>query len=323
MRAVEAEMGGAGYLIVLLGPIANPERFLGQAERALKNLPEIKYVFSERETYTLRDHTLQLLPRADLKKLLESAETLFGDGRARGIDLGLSDAEDAEEAKDAAREHLKKLGAGGSDKEARYFLSKDQNYAMLLAKPVFDSEDLARSGKLVDDAERVLKKEMGANFPAKLLGRYVEKVIDTRQINSDISSTGLLSLVGIAIVLILGLGAFRGTFVTIAGVFLSMGWTLGIAKISVGQINILTGFLLAILSGLGVEYGIHLIRRYYQERAMGHSHDDAIRISYVHIGRALFSAAVTSAAAFLILAISDFRGFSALGKIAGAGVISI
>jgi predicted RND superfamily exporter protein len=159
--------------------------------------------------------------------------------------------------------------------------------------------------------------------PFKLWGRYVNQTVDTTQIQRDIAKASIVSVVSVFIALILGLGSVRAAIVTLGCVVVSMGWTAGFIGLAVGQINIITGFLLAILSGLGVEYGIHLVRRYHQERREGRGHDEAVRASYVHVGRALFSAALTSAGAFLILKLSDFRGFSELGLIAGFGVTSI
>jgi hypothetical protein len=72
-----------------------------------------------------------------------------------------------------------------------------------------------------------------------------------------------------------------------------------------------------------VEYGVHLVRRLTQEMQTGMSRELATEHAYLQTGRALGSAAITSAAAFLILSFSDFRGFSELGKIAGIGVLSI
>lgn len=324
MRAVEKEFGGIGYLIVLLGPMNNPESALPQTLEIVRTIPDVKYVFHEREQFLLRDRALQILPKTEIRKLTKHAQTLFGDGETNsgGIDLGLEDESTREEEIEEAKQYFREFREKHVD-TSRYFVSRDGRYAMLLAKPNFDSEDLARSTLLVDAATKALDDGLRGIAPYRLVGRYVDKVRDTKQINYDIYRTGLISMTGIAIVLIWGLGALRGAFVTLAGVIISMGWTVGIAKLMVGQINILTGFLLAILSGLGVEYGVHLIRRYYQERAMGHEHATAVSITYHHIGRALFSAAVTSAAAFLILSFSDFRGFSELGKVAGFGVLSI
>lgn len=319
MRAVEKEFGGIGYLITLVGPMDKPEAQVEKVARTLRSLPDIRYAFYEREEYLLRDQVLFLLPDQELKTLTRHVGTLF-DAPSGGIDLGLDDEEIARERQQEAKAYFEKFKSRTA--LSRYYLSKDGRYALVLAKPRFDSEDIGQSKVLIQAAEAKFRESM-PEVPVELLGRYAEKVRDTEQINLDIERTGLISALGIALLLIWGLGSLRSAIVTMSGVMISIGWTLGIAKYTVGQINILTGFLLAILGGLGVEYGVHLIRRYHQERAMGHSHDQAVNLAYHQIGRALFSAAVTSAGAFLILSISDFRGFSELGIIAGFGILSI
>jgi predicted RND superfamily exporter protein len=124
--------------------------------------------------------------------------------------------------------------------------------------------------------------------------------------------------------LVWGLGTFRGALATVLVVAIAMCVTSGLAFITIGQINILTGFLLAILTGLGSKFGIHLIRRYYQERQKGADRETATRNTYFHLSRrALFSSALTSSCSFFILAYSKFRGFSELGIIAGMGIIVI
>ena len=321
LKAVSEEVGGVGYLVLLVGPMENPAKHLAPTAKLLESHPEIKYIFYEREEYLLRNQMLYMLPKKELRKLTKNAQIVFNRGEGKIIDLGLDDELDRDEMLIEANSYFKKFKE--KTEVRRYYLSIDKTYAMLLIKPRFDSEDLGKSSELVTHTQKLLKSHYRGELPFRLVGRYVDKVRDKKQIERDIARTGLISLFGIAIVLIWGLGALRGALVTIGCVLISMGWTLGAAHLLVGQINILTGFLVAILGGLGVEYGIHLIRRYYQETAMGKSHEYALAISYHQVGRALFSAAITSSAAFFVLSFSDFRGFSELGKVAGMGVLSI
>ncbi len=319
LEAVSQEVGGVGYLIVLVGPMESPEKVLAPIAGKLRKNPEIKYTFHEREEYLLRDRALYLLPEREFNDLLDAGRIILNDGKKGMIDLGL---ETEGERKANLRKAKNRLSRFGQQNRDRYFLSKDKRYAMLLAKPGFDSEDLGRSRALVEDVRNALKQDFPA-LPFELVGRYVDKVNDTLQIESDISKTSLISTIGIALVLIVGMGTFRGSIFTVLAVTVAMAWTIGAAHAFVGQINILTGFLLAILGGLGVEYGVHLIRRFTQELLSGKSRAEATANSYLQTGRALGSAAVTSSAAFLILSFSDFRGFSELGKIAGVGILSI
>jgi uncharacterized protein len=320
LQAVSKEVGGTGYLIVLVGPMDRPESLLPAISKTLEANPQIRYTFYERESYVLRNKALYLMPEKEFSRVLEAGRIILNDGRRGLLDLGLETEKDRELNLRRARTQLRKL----ADREGeRYFRSADGKYAMLLAKPVFDSEDLGLSKQLIVSVEEQLKKTLPEGAPAQLVGRYIDKVNDTRQIERDIEFTSLLSLLGVALILVLGLGSFRAAIMTIFAVTIAMAWTLGAAHLLVGQINILTGFLLAILGGMGVEYGVHLVRRYYQEAAAGSSKRKALEQAYLQTGRALGSAAITSSAAFLILSFSDFRGFSELGIIAGFGIISI
>lgn len=320
LQVVSKEVGGVGYLIVLVGPTPKAEQYLPKVGETLKKRSDIRYTFHEREEYSLRDKALYLIPEKEFSEVLDAAKVVLNNGKRGMLDLGLETPEDQQKNLRRAKARLRRFSEGKN--QERYYRSADGQYAMLLAKPTFDSEDLGLSRKLVEEAKGELKASLGS-VPFELVGRYQDKVNDTQQIERDIEFTSILSTVGIAVVLIFGLGSFRAAALTVGAVALAMAWTLGAAHALVGQINILTGFLLAILGGMGVEYGVHLVRRYYQEIASGHSRARALERSYLYTGRALGSAAITSSAAFLILSFSDFRGFSELGKIAGVGILSI
>ena len=323
MNHVVAKVGGGGYIIVLIGPMTSPERKLAAIDRALTHLPDVKYTYFEREEFILKDKVLYIMPKRDFKKLSEHAQVLFSDAPVDTTGLGLVDESDHEEQIKEAKEFFKELKKKTSGE--RYFLSTDKKYAMLLVRPVFDSTDLKRSQVLA----AAIKKKLDAlaeseKFEYSLSGRYIEKAEEEHQFESDISKTGMISNIAITLVLIWGLGTITGAVTTAFFVIIAMCMTGGLAALVIGQINILTGFLLAILSGLGAEFGIHLIRRFYQERQKGASKEIALRNTYFNLGRkALFSAALTTSCSFFILSYSDFRGFSELGIIAGMGIIVI
>jgi predicted RND superfamily exporter protein len=320
MEEVTDDIGGAGHLNILIGPTKNPEKYLPIITKKLKSVSNIKYVYFEREEYSLKDKSLYLMDKKEFKKLVKHSKALFNNGDF--IDFGLEGPEEKIEKIKVAKSYFKNLKI--KKKISRFFLSKNKKYVMCLVKPNFHSMELGKSKKMANDIRKVLESELGKNkIPFQLSGRFVEKINDSEQFKKDMLRTGTISLVAIGVILYLGLGTLTGVLLTLCGVVLAMGWTLGLAHIFVGQINILTGFLLAILSGLGAEYGIHLIRRFYQNISFGYSKEEAVFNTYLKMGRTLYSAAITSASAFLILSFSDFRGFSELGIIAGCGVLSI
>ncbi len=199
----------------------------------------------------------------------------------------------------------------------QYFTSTDGDYTMLLIKPTFDSNNLEKSQQLLDDVKERLNSVLGKNYPYQFTGRYFDKTENIKQIKGDIRSAGIMAFLVICVLLFLGLGTLWGAFATTFIVTIALGWTAGIGYLLVGQVNILTSFLIGILGGLGVEYGIHLIKRYYQEIKDGFSKEAALEKAYIQTSRVLFSAAITSSGSFLILSLSDVRIFSEVGLFAG------
>lgn len=326
MNHVVSKVGGGGYIIVLIGPITNPESKLSIIDSKIKDLKDVKYTYFEREEFMLKDKALYIIPRKDFKKLTDYARIIFSNGPVDTTGLGLVDESDREDQLKEANKFFNKLKSRTSSD--RYFLSKDKKYAMLLVRPTFDSTNLIRSKNLADNIKQnidlIFKDNPAAVFPYSLSGRYVEKAEEEKQYEKDITTTAIISNIAITILLAWGIGTLRGAMATAFTVAIAMCITGGLAFFFVGQINVLTGFLLAILSGIGSKFGIHLIRRYYQERDKGHTKEVATRNTYLHLSRkALFSSALTASCSFFILAFSNFRGFSELGIFAGTGIVVI
>lgn len=330
LKAVSKEVGGVGYVTVVIGPTKNPESKLVELAKSIETLDTVRYAYFERESYQLRNRGLYILTRPEFNKLIESTETLLTDGKAGGaLDLGFTTEEENEDEIQKAKaffETIKQKYLKGEDttsaKVKRYYVSEDETYAILWVKPRFDSEDIKLSRALVSGLDQKTKEVLG-DTPYTLWGRSVNHVNDTNQIQKDVAKTSWVAFVLIALFLVTGLGGVRAALVTVLTVNLSMGWVLGFAGTLIGQVNIVTSFLIAILGGLGVEYGIHLIRRFYQNMDTGMTREDAALSTYLTMTRVLLSAALTSSGAFLVLSFSDFRGFSEMGKIAGFGVLSI
>jgi uncharacterized protein len=331
LKAVSKEVGGVGAMALVIGPTDNPLEKMPQLAAAIEELDTVRYTYYERETHLLRDKGLYLLEREEFDELLDSTETLLNDGKAGGLlDLGFTTEEEnqaevkkAQDFIDHIKEKYLPENDGSTPSSRRYYTSVDGKYALLWIKPGFDSENIKLSRTLVDGVEQIAKNILGDKTPFTQWGRSVNHVNDTNQIQKDVGLTAWVAFTLIAILLISGLGGLRAALVTVVTVNISMGWTLGFAQIFVGQVNIVTSFLIAILGGLGVEYGIHLIRRFYQNMDTGIKREEAALATYLTMTRILMSAALTSSGAFLVLSFSDFRGFSEMGKIAGFGILSI
>ena len=97
---------------------------------------------------------------------------------------------------------------------------------------------------------------------------------------------------------------------------LSLTYTFALARLLIGHLNIISGFLVAILMGLGIDYGIHLYIRFKQELLKGKPLPEAVEVVVTQLGRSGLIAMLTTISVFSILIFSDFKGFSEFGQIA-------
>ncbi|MDZ7680432.1 MAG: MMPL family transporter [Fodinibius sp.] len=101
---------------------------------------------------------------------------------------------------------------------------------------------------------------------------------------------------------------------------LSLTLTFGIAWLAYQKLTIMTATLGLLLFGMGMDFGIHFFARYSEERE-SRSVDEAILTTFNTTGQAITVVGITTAAAFFILMLADFKGFSEFGFIAGVGLL--
>lgn len=110
-------------------------------------------------------------------------------------------------------------------------------------------------------------------------------------------------------------------------IFVPMGlgalWSLALALGTVGHLTIITSSFLAILFGLGADYGIFTSSRIAEERRTGKPLIDAIAEGMGSSFPALLTAGGASLVIFGALATVDFPGFAELGLVAAGGVLLI
>ncbi len=102
---------------------------------------------------------------------------------------------------------------------------------------------------------------------------------------------------------------------------MSLTWTFGFAYLAFGSLTIMTSTLGLVLFGLGIDYGVHFYARYIEERGAGRPIERSIEVTFTGTGPAVAASALTTALALYVLTVSDFRGFSEFGAIAGTGVL--
>jgi len=332
LKELERRFGGVGYVCVVGEGVDDPEkleRFAEDLSPRIEALPSISYVEFRRPMEFLRKRALYFLPLEDLQRLDKqlAARVKWERDRRNPLYVDLED-------KPPPSVDTDKLGgsaatsAAGTWVEAQgaepYYLDREAGQVVLLAKPAKVPHDLATAQAVVGDVERLLASTdlsvYGPNFRTMLTGRYPKRVVLQRALQADLGFAAGLALALTLAYLALHFRRLGAIVLIVAPLALGLSWTMGVAGVAFGQLNILTGFIAAILLGLGVDHGIHLLGRYESEQRGEGTTEQRVRRAFGGTGRAVIVAALTTIAAFLGVGMSQFRAFREFGLLAAAGM---
>jgi uncharacterized protein len=122
--------------------------------------------------------------------------------------------------------------------------------------------------------------------------------------------SGLLCLIGLLIVY---RGRWVRAFVPVVAVIIVTGLSCIVMILLHMKYTPLSVTLGALTIGIGIDFSILHMERYYEEKAKGHPPRDAMRIATAKIGNAIFSSASTVIAGFGALVMSNFSILSNFG----------
>jgi predicted RND superfamily exporter protein len=211
-----------------------------------------------------------------------------------------------------------------------YFTSHDGRMLFLFVHPKIPTEDFENLGPFVDKIKQVsadLAKQVKASghapptvgltgLPAIVYEEYVNIRHDITLV--IFTSTGL-----IAVLILLVVRSVRWAVLIFVPMGLGVLWSLGLVLVTVGHLTIITASFIAILFGLGADYGIFTASRIADERRAGKPLVEAIGAG---IGSSFITVLTAGGASLLIfgaLATVDFPGFAELGLVAAKGVLMI
>lgn len=210
------------------------------------------------------------------------------------------------------------------DSEQDIYISKNKLSLLVSVKPRFSSQRGLEYNRKVT---QIVKKKVNALSPSlrgievKFAGPYVAMTEVDQAVKNDMRNTTLISSLGIAVLFLLIFRTIYPLIVLIIPLFIGLILTLAWAKFSVGGLNLITSFLPALILGLGVDYGIHFLARYMEERRNGKHIEEALKKTILKKGSASLSAALTTSCVFLILSLARSRGLFEMGIVGGVGIL--
>ncbi|MCH2185347.1 MMPL family transporter, partial [Myxococcota bacterium] len=131
---------------------------------------------------------------------------------------------------------------------------------------------------------------------------------------------GPLSMVLVLFILSLIVRRFSVLATIALPMLLSVGCTLALVGLLEGRLTLMESIFGVIVFGLGIDFAIHLLVRLSEERDAGFDFAVALRRAMIGTGRGVVAGGVTTAGAFLILALAPEPVFYRLGLAGGVGL---
>lgn len=154
-----------------------------------------------------------------------------------------------------------------------------------------------------------------------LTGEPVLDLAELKQSQQDTALASVLALILCALIFIYGYHETGRPIKATLCLVVGLAYTMAFATAVVGHLNILTITFAPMLIGLAIDFGVHLVTRYEEELRHGVSEQESLTKAMVLTGKGIFTGAVTTAAGFLAMTLTGFKGIKEMGIICGGGLL--
>lgn len=330
MNRMRAEVGGSGRLrVVLEAPdFAAMRRLAETLDPALTASPLVQYVDYRNNTAFYQTNALLFLEEDDLDSLYATIKRTIDD-RKQALNPFMVDdlfGDDEPGTADSGGDELADWEARYQDLEPRpYYTNADSTVLVMEVFPAQGRSDLNFVREMLAEVRGIIDSVGPTNFHPEVQvyygGSLKNRIDEFDVIKGDILGTALYGVGGVFLLIMLFFRRVVGPLLISASLLMSLTWTFGVTYLVLGELNTITGFMFVILFGLGIDYGVHTFARYMESREAGNDPAAAIDAMVCQTGSAVGTTALTTAAAFFLLLLMDFKGFAHLGFIAGTGVL--
>jgi hopanoid biosynthesis associated RND transporter like protein HpnN len=208
--------------------------------------------------------------------------------------------------------------------EEGYFWTENKRYLLLFVTPRKAGESFAQSYNSLKALRGVIAQKQ-ADFPDIQTGVTGQEALNADQMSvalHDMSLATLVSLVGLALLLVLFWRGSRRPLLEMLALLVALSLTFGLTTLFIGHLNILSVSFAPMLLGLGIDYGVHWFARYNEEqKARGASKREALEMTMARLGPGILLAGLSAALSFFPLALTGFKGLVELGIICSIGLV--
>ncbi len=155
----------------------------------------------------------------------------------------------------------------------------------------------------------------------EVIGRYRVAPLEHGIILNDLRLVSILAALGSFLVVLIFFRDLTALVQLMVPMLSGLAVAVGLIAVIEPKINIISAAALAILAGMAIDFGIHLLMHYQSARSEGLSAAAAAKASVQELWVSLLVAGVTTACGFGALSMTDFQGFSQMGWMASLGIM--
>lgn len=214
-------------------------------------------------------------------------------------------------------------GAPHGRDERGYLITVDGQHHVISMFPRLTGDEVTDVLPIVTRL-RAIRDEVLATAPAgveaRLTGLPALIVDEQAAIRRGLLVSSVASAAAIILLCLIMLRSIRQTIISQVPLLFGVVLTLAFIQLVYGNLNLITSSFVSVLLGLGIDFGVHMIYRFNEQRRRGEEVPMAIRGAVRFTGPAIVVGALVTAVAFVTTLFTEFTAYAELGVITAVGL---
>lgn len=265
----------------------------------------------------------------DLREVQTALEERLDWERLRRNPLYVALDDEEPESPEAVLDRLKKKADTARERFDRFpegmYVDRERTLLAMFVKTDMAASDVENTSRLMAAVNEEIAALRPTQYDPSLRTEFSGEIPTAGEEHDAIRTELLIARVTTMVLSLIAIVFFfrRLRMVPLLGLgtLVPAGVTFAFAQLTVGQLNISTAFLGAILIGNGINPGIMWMARFVEERASGRDFERAVAITHRETWGGTFTASLAASLAYGSLMITEFRGFREFGIIGAFGMV--